>query len=74
MLYDFETRLQWVRERHAVLLAEAEIERELARSANRPSLRAQAAAFLRGLANCLDPETADGQLQPLLIQHTISVN
>lgn len=64
MLYDFETRYQLMREHHAALLREAEIERMRARSPFRDSLRANVAALLRGLANRLDPETAHSESFP----------
>ncbi|HEX5416540.1 MAG TPA: hypothetical protein VFZ25_12795 [Chloroflexota bacterium] len=64
MWYDFETRYQWIREHHAALLREAEIERERARPAFGSSLRSNVAAFLRGLANRLDPEAARSEPFP----------
>jgi len=71
MWSDVETRYQLIRDHYAELLREAEVERMRACPFSRSGLRARVAAFLRGLANRLDPEASNREPFPLSDSYSI---
>lgn len=61
MWSDCDTRYQWICQRYAELLREAEVERMRTPPPAGSILRAKVAAFLRGLANRLDPDFGNSE-------------